>query len=84
MTIIKERQHGYFEQCVKMYQKLRIYFFYYEYLTGYFISFQKSVCSTVMKILISISTVILLGMILAYHALEVQVRRKCQPFCQPF
>ena len=35
--------------------------------------FQASIYSIVIKILISISTVILLTMILAYHALEVQV-----------
>lgn len=40
----------------------------------YFISsFQASFYSTALKTLISVSTVILLGLIVAYHALEVQV-----------
>lgn len=36
--------------------------------------FQASFYSTALKTLISVSTVILLGLIIAYHALEVQVR----------
>lgn len=36
--------------------------------------FQASFYSTALKTLISVSTVILLGLIVAYHALEVQVR----------
>lgn len=36
--------------------------------------FQASFYSTALKTLISVSTVILLGLIFAYHALEVQVR----------
>lgn len=36
--------------------------------------FQASFWSTALKTLISVSTVILLGLIFAYHALEVQVR----------
>lgn len=36
--------------------------------------FQASLFSTALKTLISVSTVILLGLIFAYHALEVQVR----------
>lgn len=35
--------------------------------------FQASFYSTALKTLISVSTVILLGLIFAYHALEVQV-----------
>lgn len=35
--------------------------------------FQASFFSTALKTLISVSTVILLGLIFAYHALEVQV-----------
>lgn len=35
--------------------------------------FQASFYSTALKTLISVSTVILLGLIVAYHALEVQV-----------
>lgn len=35
--------------------------------------FQASFWSTALKTLISVSTVILLGLIFAYHALEVQV-----------
>lgn len=38
--------------------------------------FQASFYSTALKTLISVSTVILLGLIFAYHALEVQVRIK--------
>lgn len=38
------------------------------------ILFQASFWSTALKTLISVSTVILLGLIFAYHALEVQVR----------
>lgn len=38
------------------------------------ISFQASFYSTALKTLISVSTVILLGLIVAYHALEVQVK----------
>lgn len=37
---------------------------------------QASFYSTALKTLISVSTVILLGLIFAYHALEVQVRIK--------
>lgn len=37
-------------------------------------SFQASFYSTALKTLISVSTVILLGLIVAYHALEVQVK----------
>lgn len=36
--------------------------------------FQASFYSTALKTLISVSTVILIGLIFAYHALEVQVR----------
>ena len=36
---------------------------------------QASSYSTALKTLISVSTVVLLGLIVAYHALEVQVRR---------
>lgn len=36
---------------------------------------QASFYSTALKTLISVSTVILLGLIVAYHALEVQVRK---------
>lgn len=36
--------------------------------------FQASIYSQALKTLISMSTVILLGLIVAYHALEVQVR----------
>jgi hypothetical protein len=39
-----------------------------------FVCFQASFYSTALKTLISVSTVILLGLIVAYHALEVQVR----------
>lgn len=39
-----------------------------------FLSSQASFYSTALKTLISVSTVILLGLIVAYHALEVQVR----------
>lgn len=39
-----------------------------------FCVFQASFWSTALKTLISVSTVILLGLIFAYHALEVQVR----------
>ena len=38
-----------------------------------FFSLQDSFYSIALKSLISVSTVILLGLILAYHALEVQV-----------
>lgn len=40
----------------------------------FFFFFQASFYSTALKTLISVSTVILLGLIVAYHALEVQVR----------
>ncbi len=36
--------------------------------------FQASFYSTALKTLISVSTLILLGLIVAYHALEVQVK----------
>lgn len=39
----------------------------------FFVFFQASFYSTALKTLISVSTVILLGLIVAYHALEVQV-----------
>ncbi len=35
---------------------------------------QAAIASTALKTLISLSTVVLLGLILAYHSLEVQVR----------
>lgn len=38
------------------------------------IIFQDEFYSIALKTLISVSTVILLGLIVAYHALEVQVR----------
>lgn len=41
-----------------------------------FVLFQASFYSTALKTLISVSTVILLGLIVAYHALEVQVKCK--------
>jgi len=50
----------------------------------YLSSSQASFYSTALKTLISVSTVILLGLIVAYHALEVQVslsgRRKERNF----
>lgn len=42
---------------------------------GFCFVFQASFWSTALKTLISVSTVILLGLIFAYHALEVQVRK---------
>ena len=38
-----------------------------------FLNFQEDFYSTALKTLISVSTVILLGLIVAYHGLEVQV-----------
>lgn len=38
--------------------------------------FQEDFYSTALKTLISVSTVVLLGLIVAYHSLEVQVSRK--------
>ena len=42
-------------------------------LAMYLLLFQESFYSLALKSLISVSTVILLGLILAYHALEVEV-----------
>ena len=39
----------------------------------YFLSFQGDFYSTAFKTLISVSTLVLLGLIIAYHSLEVQV-----------
>lgn len=46
---------------------------------GMCVLFQASFYSTALKTLISVSTVILLGLIFAYHALEVQVRVREPP-----
>lgn len=46
----------------------------FDWFIGFLISFQASFYSTALKTLISVSTVILLGLIVAYHALEVQVK----------
>ena len=50
-----------------------------------FCLFQDSFYSIALKSLISVSTVILLGLILAYHALEVQVsyRKRKWPYSAP-
>lgn len=45
-----------------------------------FLPFQASFYSTALKTLISVSTVILLGLIVAYHALEVQVSVRYKSF----
>lgn len=44
-----------------------------DWFIAFSVSFQASFYSTALKTLISVSTVILLGLIVAYHALEVQV-----------
>lgn len=44
--------------------------------TLYVVLFQDSVCSYVLKGLISLSTVILLGLIVLYHTREIQVCNK--------
>ena len=50
--------------------KLVSYFF---YVNNVFFPFQESYYSIVLKSIICISTIILLTLILAYHALEIQV-----------
>lgn len=59
----------YTAQDVFYYNFMRIYM----YVNVLYV-FQASFYSTALKTLISVSTVILLGLIFAYHALEVQVR----------
>jgi hypothetical protein len=48
----------------------------YLFFTENMLSLQAAIASTALKTLISLSTVVLLGLILAYHSLEVQVRLK--------
>lgn len=48
-------------------------FYQYFVQSPFFSRFQAAFYSTALKTLISVSTVILLGLIVAYHALEVQV-----------
>lgn len=58
---------------IKSYYINRCDFYRHKRNKGHFV-FQASFWSTALKTLISVSTVILLGLIFAYHALEVQVR----------
>jgi hypothetical protein len=49
-----------------------------------FLFFQEDFYSTALKTLITMSTVVLLGLIVAYHSLEVQVRRIALSFSRDY